>query len=282
MVFLAEWALPFTDLEVLDEIIPSAAGMADLCRREESVHLYNGCTVLFCDIFQDIHERREAIVADFLAVTDGCLPLHIQRFQTDHRILFAKFVRQLEMIISALIVCLAVDAVAIIIASVPPLSMKMASASGTTCFAELFGSGTDEYRFSDIPREIGSYQHLAFEPEIKPDAFTCTWLDCLGIILADEIDIKISKIVPLNRYSLYLARNFAALEITVLVFANVHRMRIFIQFPSSLFECERLIPPNFLVFRRRSLLPVFKIHKEKMIGISNTIYDILECLRTYF
>ena len=100
------------------------------------------------------------------------------------------------MIISALIVCLAVDAVAIIIASVPSLRMEMAPASGTTCFAESFGSGTDKHWFSDITREIGSYQHLTFETEIKPDAFTCTWFDCLGIISADEIDIKISEIGP--------------------------------------------------------------------------------------
>ena len=144
VVFLAKWTFPFTDLEILDKIIPSPAGMTDLCGRKEPVYLYNDRTVLFCDIFQDIHERRESIIADFLAVPDGCLPLHIQRFQTDHRILFAKFVRQLEMIISALIVCLAVDAVAIIIASVPPLSMKMAPASGTTCFTESFCSGTDK------------------------------------------------------------------------------------------------------------------------------------------
>ena len=157
MVFLTERTFPFTDLEILDEIIPSTAGMADLCGRKEPIHLYNDRTVLFCDIFQDIHERREAIITDFLAVADGCLPLHIQRFQTDHRILFAEFVRQLEMKISTLIVCLAVDSVAIIIASVPPLSMEMAPASGTTCFAESFGSSTDKHRFSDIPREIRSY-----------------------------------------------------------------------------------------------------------------------------
>ena len=77
VMFLAERAFPFTNFEILDEIIPSAAGMADLCGREEPVHLYNDRTVLFCDIFQDIHERREAIIADFLAVSDGCLPLHI-------------------------------------------------------------------------------------------------------------------------------------------------------------------------------------------------------------
>ena len=212
--------------------------MADLCGRKEPVHLYNDRTVLFCDIFQDIHERREAIIADFLAVPDGCLPLHIQCFQADHRILFAEFVRQLEMIVSALVICLAVDSVAIIIASVPSLSMEMTPTSGSACFAEIFGSGTDEHRFSDISREIRSYQHLTLETEIKSDAFTCTWFDCLGIILADEIDIKISKVVPLDRYRLYLARNFAALEITVLVLADVHRMRILIQLPSSLFERE--------------------------------------------
>ena len=62
VVFLAERTFPFTDLEILDEIIPSTAGMTDLCGRKESVHLYNDRTVLFCDIFQYIHEKREAII----------------------------------------------------------------------------------------------------------------------------------------------------------------------------------------------------------------------------
>ena len=188
VMFLTERAFPFTDLELLHELISSTAGMTDLCRPGGSVYLYNDRTVLFCNICQDIHERRKTIITDFLAVPDGCLPLHIQCFQTDQRILFAELVRQLEMVISALIVCFAVDAVAIIVASVPPLSMEMAPASGTACFAEIFGSGTNEHRFSDIPREIRSYQHLVLETEIKPDAFTCTWFDYLGIILADKID----------------------------------------------------------------------------------------------
>ena len=70
VVFLAERTFPFTDLEILDEIIPSTAGMTDLCGRKEPVHLYNNRTMLFCDIFQDIYKRRETIIVDILAVAD--------------------------------------------------------------------------------------------------------------------------------------------------------------------------------------------------------------------
>ena len=255
--------------------------MAELGRREEFPDLHDRCATLGSNVLQDDDEGRETVVSDLLAMPCGSLPLHIQVFKADDGILLAELMRQLVMVVPALILRLSVQPVAGAVQRIPMVRMQPAPAPRTAELPAGFQPCTDKFRLGDVLGGIRRYEHLSLEAEVEPDAFTQSGLDFLCFYLTDEVDVDVAEMVALDRHGLDCAFDVPALEIAVLLPIDDDSMRILIQCPSCLLQREGFVLSDLLELRRADF-PLPRVFEEQLVGTGNPVSDILHGLRADF
>ena len=189
--------------------------------------------------------------------------------------------RQLVLVVPALILRLSVQPVAGAVQRIPMVRMQSAPAPRTAEIPEVFQPRTDEFRLGDVLGGIRCYEHLSLEAEVEPDAFTQSGLDFLCFYLTDEVDVDVAEMVALDRHCLDFPFNAAALEVAVLLPVDDDGMRILIQCPSRLLQCEGFVLPHLLELRRADF-PFPRVFEEQLVGAGNPVGDVLHGLRADF
>ena len=84
---------PRANLEILEFGVLVAARVAELTRREETIHEHDLCAVTFCEGFQLFYEVYESKILDFLPVFP-LEKLKVQGFKTDEIVLLTEKMSQ--------------------------------------------------------------------------------------------------------------------------------------------------------------------------------------------
>ena len=227
------------------------------------------------NMVEDAHELATGKVAN-LATPKSLHPLHVEVFKEQCVIDISQVVSQFEEPVTPPIDHCLMQAPNVRLGFFPIVAALDLARQVALCLAQ-FAQG-----LSIVQRGFNLLlirrNEESFQPKVKACAFTRHGLMLrVDFFRNDEIKIEIPKTVPLDRDSFDVGGDVPTLAELVNLATNADSVATE-QFPTCLFERETAVSFHFLETWRAGLDAVFKIAKEKLIPLVDTVNNILNRL----